>query len=278
MSPASARRRGAAPDDPEAVSTIILCGGRGVRISEVNPLLPKPMLPIGERPVLWHIMKLYAHHGHNDFVLALGWLGEQIRRYFLDYRALSTNFRVRLGEPSEIQYLHENPEDGWLVSCVDTGLDAGTGARVRRAAPYAVGDTIMVTYGDGVAPVDIEALLAFHRSHGKLATVTAVRPPGRFGELMLDGPLVGEFCEKPAASPGLINGGFMVFEREAIEGYISEEPSVMLEEGALPKLAADGQLGAFVYEGWWQSMDTPRERDLLHRLWLSGEAPWKLWP
>jgi glucose-1-phosphate cytidylyltransferase len=242
--------------DIEEVPAIILCGGRGTRISGVNPALPKPLLPIGERPMLWHIMKTYAAHGHRDFVLALGWLGEEIRRYFLAFEGA-------------------DDEPAWRVTCVDTGVDARTGTRVRLAcAPLAEGP-VMVTYGDGLADVDVGALLRFHRGHGKLATITSVRPPGRFGELVLeaDGRVV-RFEEKPGRGSVPINGGFMVFEREAIDSFIPADEDVMLEREPLTGLAAAGQLMAYDHEGFWQPVDTAQERDQLEALWSAGDAPW----
>jgi glucose-1-phosphate cytidylyltransferase len=257
------------------VPTIILCGGRGTRISEVNAQLPKPMLPIGDRPMLWHIMKTYAAHGHDDFVLALGWLGDEIRRYFLDLHALMSDFRMELGRPSELEYLRPADEVGWRVACIDTGVDACTGTRVRRASRHLGDGPVMVTYGDGIADVDITALLAFHRAHGRLATVTSVRPPGRFGELVVDGTgRVERFDEKPRAGHGPINGGFMVFEREAIDAFIPADDDVMLEQGPMAELAAAGQLVAFEHDGFWQPVDTPAERDRLDAQWAAGAAPW----
>jgi glucose-1-phosphate cytidylyltransferase len=262
---------------PDDIPTIILCGGRGTRIREVSQVVPKPLLPIGGRPILWHIMKLYASQGHRDFVLALGWLGEEIRKFFLHYEALTCDFTIELGKPDSIEYLHEHPEHGWRVSCLDTGLDALTGTRVRRAARHLPDGPVMVTYGDCVGDVDVDALLAHHRAEGRLATVTAVRPPGRFGELRMDGTQVLEFAEKPQTSTGSINGGFLVLEREAIERYIPADDDVMLEREPLSALAADGQLSAYEHTGFWQPMDTPREQELLERLWATGDAPWKLW-
>lgn len=257
------------------VPTIILCGGRGTRISEVNPVLPKPLLPVGERPMLWHIMKTYAAYGHQDFVLALGWLGDEIRRYFLHFHALTSDFRIELGKPDQIEYLRANDEGAWSVTCVDTGLDSLTGTRVRRASRHLEDGPVMVTYGDSIGAVDIARLLAFHRAHGKLATVTSVRPPGRFGELVLDptGRVV-RFEEKPQTSAGSINGGFMVFEKEALDAFIPADEDVMLEREPMAGLAAAGQLVAFEHDGFWQPMDTPRERELLESLWASGAAPW----
>lgn len=260
------------------IPTIILCGGRGTRISEVDPTIPKPLIPVGGRPVLWHIMKVYAEHGATDFVLALGWLGEEIRRFFLHYHALTCDFTLELGRPDSLRYLASHPEEHWRVTCVDTGMDSLTGTRVRLAAEAIGGDgPVMVTYGDGVGDIDVSALLEFHRTQGRLATVTAVRPPGRFGELLLDGPSVRSFEEKPQTSAGAINGGFMVFEREAIERFIPKGTDVMLEREPLQGLAAAGELAAFAHDGFWQPMDTPRERDLLERMWGDGTAPWRTW-
>jgi len=261
----------------EELPIIILCGGRGSRMSDASSLLPKPLLPIGDRPVLWHIMKIYSSHGFHDFVLALGWRGEEIRRFFLHYEAMTRDFTVTLGHAGGIEYLNSHEEEGWRVSCVDTGRDALTGTRVRRAAGHAGTGSVMVTYGDGLGDVDVSALLAHHRASGRLATVTAVRPPGRFGELLIDGSEVSEFAEKPQTSAGFINGGFMVLEREAIERYIPADRDVMLEREPLGGLARDGQLSAFLHQGFWQPMDTPRERDLLEELWSTGKAPWKRW-
>lgn len=235
---------------PGGLPTIILCGGRGTRISDVDPTLPKPMLPIGGRPVLWHVMSIYARHGHRDFVLALGWLGDQIRRW-----------------------TSEQQEPGWDVRCEDTGRDSLTGTRVKLAARAAGDGPVMVTYGDGVGDIDVAALVDFHRSHGRLATITAVHPPGRFGELVLDGDQVDEFVEKPQVSNSWINGGFMVLERDAVESFIPDD-DVMLEREPISALAGAGQLMAYRHEGFWQPMDTPRERDLLEEMWSAGDAPW----
>lgn len=257
------------------VPTIILCGGRGTRISEVNPLLPKPMLSVGGRPILWHIMKTYAAHGCTDFVLALGWLAEEIRRYVLHAHALTSDFTVQLGRPDQIEYLGASDEASWRVSCIDTGLDALTGTRVRRASRHLPDGPIMVTYGDSIGAVDITELLAFHRAHGKLATVTSVRPPGRFGELVLDPDgRVERFDEKPQTSSGSINGGFMVLEKAAIDRFVPTDADVMLEREPLAGLAAAGELVAYQHDGFWQPMDTPRERDILEGLWHQGDPPW----
>lgn len=259
------------------IPTIILCGGRGTRITPSSQTLPKPLVPIGQRPILWHIMKMYATHGYSDFVLALGWLGDEIRKFFLNYEAFTRDFTVELGKSNRISFQGRRDDEDWRVACIETGIDSLTGTRVRIAAQHAVGDTVMVTYGDGVGDIDVNALVDFHRREGRLATVTVVRPPGRFGELILNDTRVIEFAEKPQTTLGAISGGFMVFEREAIERYIPADSDVMLEREPLSALAADGQLSAYQHPGFWQPMDTPREQELLETLWRSGDAPWKVW-
>ena len=263
---------------PTTVPTIILCGGRGTRIAEGDPTVPKPLVKIGGKPILWHIMKIYATHGYCDFVLALGWLGEEIRRFFLQYEAMTRDFTVELGAPGRIEYLGDHGEAGWRVTCRDTGADSLTGTRVARALEGLDATTVMVTYGDCVGALDIGALLDHHRVSGRLATITAVRPPSRFGELVIDDSgRVREFAEKPQTSTDAINGGFMVFEREAFHRYFPADRDFMLEREPLAALAADGELTAYVHRGFWQPMDTPRERLLLENLWSEGDPPWKIW-
>lgn len=258
----------------EPVSTIILCGGEGTRMRGLTDDVPKPMLPIGGRPMLWHIMQLYAAAGFEDFVLALGHRGEVIKDWVLHYEAFSSDFRVELGRPGRLEILEHHGEDTWRIACVDTGGDAQTGTRVKRAAQHASGDRVMVTYGDGVADIDVAALLDFHRSHGRLATVTAARPPQRFGELTIDGGgSVTSFHEKPERDSGAINGGFMVFEREAIDRYVGDD-DVALEREPMAAMAKDGELMAYDHPGFWHHMDTPHEHAVLEQLWRSGAAPW----
>jgi glucose-1-phosphate cytidylyltransferase len=260
------------------VPVIILCGGRGTRMGPATHLMPKPMLPIGERPVLWHIMKIYASYGHTDFVLALGWLGEEIRKFFLNYEALTSDFTVELGRTDSITYLGGHPETGWRVTCLDTGRETLTGTRLRQAADHVDAETVMLTYGDGVGDIDVDALLKTHKDEGRLGTITIVHPPGRFGEVRSDeAKRVVEFSEKPQTSVGAISGGFMVLEKSAIERYIPAGEDVMFERTLLPGLARDQQLTAYTHDGFWQPMDTPREQELLESLWHSGEAPWKVW-
>jgi len=257
------------------MKTIILAGGLGRRLSEETALRPKPMLTIGEHPILWHILNIYAHHGFTEFLIALGYRADLIKDYFLDFYAHSADITVRLatGERS----VHATSPPNWTVHLIDTGLKTETGGRLRRLKAWLESDqTFMVSYGDGVANVDVRALVAFHRSHGKLATVTAVRPPARFGALRLDkiDKVVG-FAEKPQVGEGWINGGFFVLERKVLDLIPNDE--TVWERGPMETLAARGELMAFRHEGFWHPMDTLREFNLLNELWASGQAPWKTW-
>jgi glucose-1-phosphate cytidylyltransferase len=258
------------------MQVVILCGGKGTRLREETEYRPKPMVPIGDRPILWHIMKIYARHGHKDFILCLGYKGDVIKDFFLRYQQLASDFTLNLRDPSHVTC--HNPEDSedWNVTLANTGEDTMTGGRVKRIERYIKGDTFMLTYGDGVGNVDIEALLKFHRSHGKLATVTGVRPPGRFGEMVMRDALVTEFNEKPQASGGRINGGFFIFSRGVFE-HLSADAGSILEQEPLRKLCALGQLVCFPHDGFWQPMDTFREFESLNSLWRSNQAPWKVW-
>lgn len=253
---------------------VILAGGFGTRLTEETEVKPKPMVEIGGRPILWHIMKSYAHYGHNEFFVALGYKGESIKRYFLDYYALSASVTVKLAS-GEVDVLKRESDD-WTVHLIDTGVQSMTGGRVNRLQSFLRESTFMLTYGDGVSDVNIDDLLAFHRSHGKLATVTAVRPPARFGGLVFDGNLVKEFTEKPQIGEGWINGGFMVLE-PGIFDYIKKGDQTILESDVLERLAADGQLAAYRHERFWQCMDTLRDVRVLESLWQSEKAPWRTW-
>jgi glucose-1-phosphate cytidylyltransferase len=257
----------------------ILCGGRGMRLREVNDVVPKPMVQIGERPILWHIMKIYAAHGVNDFVLLLGYKGDLIREFFLNFAAHTTDVTIDLSRSDAGRLtFHGAPSEPWRVTLVDTGEAAMTGARIRRARRYLDdADNFCVTYGDGVGNVDISALLAFHRAHGKLATLTGVLPPGRFGELTDDHGAVRTFNEKPQVSGGCINGGFFVFQREVLDTMLDDREDLILEREPMQRLAAAGELMMYRHEGFWQPMDTPREFQLLNDLWAAGKAPWKIW-
>jgi glucose-1-phosphate cytidylyltransferase len=255
------------------MKVVILAGGMGTRLTEETELKPKPMVEIGGRPILWHIMKHYAHHGFKEFFIALGYRGEVVKRFFLDYCSLSGSMSVDLAQ-GVVNNRDSNCED-WLVHLKDTGNETNTGGRVKRLGPWLSDGTFMLTYGDGVSNVDLQKLLEFHRRHGRIATVTAVRPPSRFGGLIFDGDLVTEFTEKPQIGEGWINGGFMVFEPGVFAYLAGDEDS--LETDALEKLALDKQLVAYRHEAFWQCMDTMREVRLLENLWRSNDAPWKVW-
>lgn len=255
------------------MKVVILAGGFGTRLAEETDRIPKPMVEIGGRPILWHIMKHYAHYGFKEFFIALGYKGEVIKRYFLDYYTLNGSMTINLAN-GDVQVHNKECED-WIVHLMDTGLHTLTGGRVKRLEPWLKDGTFMVTYGDGVSDIDLHDLLRFHQSHGRLATVTAVRPPARFGGLIFDGDLVAEFTEKPQVGEGWINGGFMVFEPGVFDYLEGDDTS--LEADALERLAADGQLAAYRHDRFWQCMDTLRDVRLLESLWQSGKPPWKVW-
>jgi len=251
----------------------ILAGGLGTRLAEETQVLPKPMVEIGDKPILWHIMRHYAHHKLSDFVVALGYKGEVIKRYMVEYCSLAGDLTVSLGD-GEVE-VHDGERDDWTVELIDTGFYTATGGRIKRLAPYLGDETFMLTWGDGVSNIDLDDLLAFHRAHGRLATVTAVRPPARFGHMELDGDTVREFSEKPQTGEGWINGAFFVLEPGVFDYIEGDDTQWELEP--LEHLAKDGQLAAYRHSGFWQCMDTLRDKKLLERLWESGEAPWKVW-
>ena len=255
----------------------ILCGGQGTRLREQTEVLPKPMVEIGGRPIVWHIMKTYAHFGLKEFVLCLGYKGNIIKEYFVNYDLRTTDFELRLGDKTTLNTLRDNGENDWSVALIETGENAMTGARVFRVRDQLRNETFCLTYGDGLGSVDIRSLLEFHNKHGKIATVTGVRPPGRFGELKLDGNQVVAFAEKPQVTESFINGGFFVFEPEFIERYLADDDDLTLEREPLQKVAADGELMMYPHTGFWQPMDTFREWKMLEELWESGDAPWKVW-
>jgi len=254
------------------MKVVILCGGLGSRLAEETEVRPKPMVEIGGRPLLWHIMKHYGHFGFNDFFIALGYKGEVIKRYFLDYHMLTGDMTLCLSTGKLER--HAADIENWTVHLADTGMSSMTGGRLKRLEPSLRDETFMLTYGDGVSDIDLSALLAFHRAQGCLATVTAVRPPARFGGVVLDGDRVAEFTEKPQIGEGWINGGFMVLEPEVFR-YL-EGDNAVLEFDALERLAADGQLAAYRHDRFWQCMDTLRDKRVLERYWDGGAAPWKL--
>lgn len=257
---------------------VILCGGRGSRIRDASETLPKPMLPIGGKPIVWHIMKTYAHHGFDQFVLCLGYRAWVVKEFFLNYAAMTNDVVVQLGHQRSTTITGSEAEEEWNVILADTGETAETGGRVVAIRRYVEDDDLfLLTYGDGVADIDIRALVEFHRAHGKIATVTAVRPPGRFGELGIAGDGVSEFNEKPQASGGFINGGYFVCDAKRIWSYLDAGAATVLEIAPMQRLAADGELVAFRHTGFWQPMDTLREYTMLNEMWDSGQAPWKVW-
>lgn len=252
---------------------VILAGGLGTRLAEETETKPKPMVEVGGQPILWHIMKHYAHYGFKDFFIALGYKGEIIKRYFLDYYSLNGSITIDFSS-GKVETHDQEPKD-WIVQLKDTGQETGTGGRVKRLEPWLKDGTFMLTYGDGVCNIDLQDLLRFHRSHGRIATVTAVRPPARFGGLIFEGDLVADFTEKPQIGEGWINGGFLVCEPELFD-YLEGDHSV-LETDALEQLAEDRQLAAYRHDRFWQCMDTMRDKRLLERLWQEKQAPWKVW-
>ncbi len=251
----------------------MLAGGLGTRLAEETEVKPKPMVEIGGRPIMWHIMKHYQQYGHNEFVVALGYKGEVIKKYMVDYCSLNSNITIDF-KNRDVQ-VHEGDMPDWKVELIDTGFATATGGRIKRLQPYLGGGTFMLTWGDGVSDVDLDKLLAFHRSHGKLATMTAVRPPARFGHLEINDNKITEFSEKPQTAEGWINGAFFVLEPEIFD-YI-EGDDTQWEKEPLERLAAEGQLHAYIHSSFWQCMDTIRDKKLLEGLWDAGNAPWKTW-
>jgi len=259
------------------MKVVILCGGYGTRIRDVSSDLPKPMVPIGRFPILWHIMKHYAHHGHRDFVLCLGYKGEVIKDFFLNYRARTCDVTISLGADPSLVFHNQSGEDDWRVTLVDTGLDTMTGGRVRRVRPFLGEESFFLTYGDGVSDVDLAALLRHHRAQGRTMTVTGVHPPGRFGELQVDAAgLVSGFNEKPQVTEGLISGGFFVCEPRVFS-YLPADDRSMLEREPMARLVHDRELAVYRHEGFWQPMDTQRDHGFLNQLWQEERAPWRLW-
>ena len=252
----------------------ILAGGHGTRLAEETEIKPKPMVEIGGRPILWHIMMHYSCFGHNDFVIALGYKGEVIKRYMVDYCSLNSNLTINL-KAGRVD-LHDTAGiQGWTINLIDTGLHTMTGGRIKRLQPYMGDKTFMLTWGDGVSTVDLSRLLAFHRAHGRLITMTAVRPPARYGHMEFDGDRIREFTEKPQTAEGWINGAFFVVEPQVFD-YIDGDDT-QFEKEPLERLAAEGELMAYKHDGFWQCMDTRRDKFVLEKLWDSGEAPWKIW-
>ncbi len=255
------------------MKVVVLAGGRGTRLAEETEVKPKPMVEIGGRPILWHIMKHFSTHGLNEFYITLGYKGEVIKRYFLDYSTLRGDLTINLATGNvEAQ---DNISENWTVHLMETGLETHTGGRVRRLQAVLENETFIVTYGDGVSDIDVSALIDFHKSHGLCGTVTAVRPPARYGGLYFEGDRVSCFTEKPQTGEGWINGGFLVFEPRIFKYLKSDQTA--LEHETLTRLAADGQLAAYRHDGFWQCMDTLRDKMMLNQLWETGAASWKTW-
>lgn len=255
------------------MKVVILAGGLGTRLSEETTVKPKPMVEIGEHPILWHIMKIYAHYGYNDFIICLGYKGYVIKEYFANYYLHNSDFTLEL-KRNEMKYEKSRSED-WTVTLVDTGLNTQTGGRIKRIEKYVKGEAFMVTYGDGLSDVNINALVEFHKNSKKMATVTAVMPPGRFGALTINGKMVTKVTEKPRGDNSWINGGFFVVE-PGIFDLISGDDTIW-EREPLEAMAKRGELGAFKHKGFWHAMDTIRDKNELNDLWRSGKAPWKVW-
>jgi glucose-1-phosphate cytidylyltransferase len=258
------------------VQVVILCGGAGTRLREETEFRPKPMVNIGARPILWHIMKYYSRFGFGNFVLALGYKGEMIKNYFCHYELMNNDVTITLGEPEKICIHQSHEEAGWSITLADTGEKTLKGARLKKVEKYISGETFLMTYGDGIADVDIDALLAFHRSHGRMVTVTGINPASRFGELKIDGDQVASFSEKPHGGDGLVNGGFFVFNRRVFD-YLTTDDSCDLEIGPLEQIAKEGQLMVYKHRGFWACMDTLRDMEYLNKIWDNSQAKWKIW-
>lgn len=257
------------------IKVIILCGGIGTRLREETEYKPKPMIEIGGKPILWHVMKIYSAYAFQDFILCLGYKGETIKNYFYNYEILSNDFTLELGRHGHIEIHSKREEKGWRITLADTGEIALKGSRIKKIEKYVTDDLFMLTYGDGLADINLHELLSFHKSHGRIGTVTGVRPPSRFGEMIVRDNKVGSFIEKPQVSVGMINGGFFVFNRKFFD-YLSEDDDCDFEKGPLEQLAKDGELMVYQHKGDWECMDTFRDMQFLNKLWQEGKAFWKI--
>ncbi|MBP0015933.1 MAG: glucose-1-phosphate cytidylyltransferase [Cyanobacteria bacterium SBLK] len=260
---------------PADIPVVILCGGRGTRLKEETEWRPKPMVSVGERPILWHIMKIYATHGFKKFVLCLGYKGEMIRDYFLNYDLKNSDICVELGSKSITKLSRDHDESDWSVSLINTGQESMTGGRLKIAGRYLLNDTFCLTYGDGVANINLSELLAFHIQKQKLATITAVRPSSRYGELFTEKGIVKLFTEKPQTQEGWINGGFFILNKKVLD--LIQSTATIWEREPLQQLVNLGELAVYEHTGFWQCMDTYREMELLNKLWINGLAPWRVW-
>ncbi|MBP7088330.1 MAG: glucose-1-phosphate cytidylyltransferase [Candidatus Omnitrophica bacterium] len=255
---------------------VILCGGRGTRLREETEIRPKPLVEIGARPILWHIMKIYAYYGYNDFILCLGYKGSMIKEYFYHYHLLMNDFTVKLDSKREVIFHNQSDEINWNVTLIDTGLNTFKGARIKKIEKYIDTDLFLLTYGDGVADINIKEIVNYHKKQGKIATLTGVRPPSRFGDLIAKEGKVLSFTEKPQASGGLINGGFFIFNKKIFD-YLTNDEDCDFEKGALERLAREGELSVYEHKGSWECMDTYRETEHLNELWDNKKAFWKVW-
>ncbi len=261
----------------EKIKTVILAGGQGTRLREETEFKPKPMVQIGNRPILWHILKIYSHYGFNNFIICLGYKSEVIKEYFLNYDYMNNDIAVKTGKTKSVKILENEVEEGdWEITLANTGILNMTGSRVRQIEKYVGRETFFLTYGDGVADIDLKALLEFHRSHGKIATISGVYPPSRFGELFIEENRVVSFEEKPQSHSGCINGGFFVFEKEIFD-YLSFDENCYLEREPMERLAEKGELMVYFHKGFWQCMDTQRDVVFLDSLCNSNQAPWINW-
>ncbi len=263
--------------NPADIPVVILCGGMGTRLREASEKLPKPLVDVGGKPILWHVMKTYSAFGFRRFVLCLGYKGDQIRRYFLDYREHQNDFTLNLADGQPPKFHGKGSIEDWEISFVETGLLTGTGGRVKRVADHIDTDNFLLTYGDGIGSVDIDGLVRQHLASGRLGTVTGVHPASRYGEMHVDGNVVSEFNEKPTLATGWVSGGFFAFNRLMLDKYLTDDADLFLEKEPLQKLAADGELGVYKHEGFWMGMDTFRDWTELNGLWDGGNPPWKVW-
>jgi glucose-1-phosphate cytidylyltransferase len=261
---------------PEEMPVVILCGGMGTRLREETERVPKPLVQIGEKPILWHIMKIYGHHGFRRFILCLGYKSHLIKEFFLRYREYVSDFTIEMNSDHQPKFHDNGADENWAVTCSETGLTTATGARLYRVRHLIDTDTFMFTYGDGIGRVDIRALLDYHYEQGRIGTVTAVHPTSRYGEMKVEGGRAVEFNEKPTLPEGYVSGGFFVFHREFLD-YLNDDPQLFFEHEPLRNLARDGQLSVYPHDKYWIGMDTYRDFTELNELWVSGEAPWKVW-